>query len=49
MPRTVKLILYLALSSLGGCAFHSHYAGWESRDIKALSPADIEGYVLDKG
>lgn len=49
MTRNVKLFLYLALSVLGGCAFHSNYAGWESREIKALSPADIEGLRAGQG
>ncbi|MBL8345315.1 MAG: periplasmic heavy metal sensor, partial [Rubrivivax sp.] len=49
MSRTATIILGLALSSLSGCAGHSHYAGWESRDIKALSAADIEGLRAGRG
>jgi len=49
MSRTATVILCLSLSSLGGCAGHSHYAGWESRDIKALSSADIEGLRAGRG
>lgn len=49
MFRTATLTLCLALGSLVGCAGHSHYAGWESRDIKALSPGDIEGLRAGRG
>jgi Spy/CpxP family protein refolding chaperone len=49
MPRTATLILLLTLGGLGGCAGHSHYAGWESRDIKALPAADIEGLRAGRG
>jgi Spy/CpxP family protein refolding chaperone len=49
MSRTATLILCLGLSGLGGCAGHSHYAGWESREVKALSPADIESLRAGHG
>ena len=49
MSRTATLALCLSLSSLVGCAGHSHYAGWESREIKALSAADIEGLRAGRG
>jgi Spy/CpxP family protein refolding chaperone len=39
----------LALSTFGGCASHSHYSGLESRDIKTLSAADIEGFRSGRG
>jgi Spy/CpxP family protein refolding chaperone len=41
--------LALAASLLSGCASHSHYAGMESRDIKALSASDIEGLRSGRG
>lgn len=44
-----QLSLALCLSALSGCASHSHYAGLESRDIKALSAADIEGFRSGRG
>ncbi len=49
MFRTSTLILTLALSSLAGCAGHSHYAGWQTRDIKSLSSEDIEGLRAGRG
>jgi Spy/CpxP family protein refolding chaperone len=38
-----------ALTLLAGCASHSHYAGWEKREIKALSEADIAGLRAGRG
>lgn len=49
MFRTVTLSLCLALGGLAGCAGHAHYAGWQSRDIKSLSAADIEGLRSGRG
>jgi Spy/CpxP family protein refolding chaperone len=49
MTTTAKLILCLALVTLAGCAGHSHYAGWESRDIKALSATDVDGLRAGRG
>lgn len=49
MFRTRLLTLSLALSSLVGCAGHSHYAGWESREIKSLSAVDMEGLRAGRG
>lgn len=49
MRNITTLALFLALASLGGCAGHSHYAGMESRDIKALSAPDIEGFRAGRG
>lgn len=44
-----KQLLAAAVALTTGCASHSHYAGLESRDIKALSPADIEGLKAGRG
>ena len=41
--------LALVVSMLHGCATHSHYAGMEAREIKALSSADIEGIRAGRG
>lgn len=49
MLRTTALILSLALGTLVGCAGHSHYGGWQSRDIKSLSSDDIEGLRAGRG
>jgi len=49
MSRARTLTLWLALGGLAGCAGHAHYAGWESRDIKALSPSDVEGLRAGRG
>lgn len=49
MRRITALALCLVLSSLAGCAGHSHYAGMQSRDIKALSAADIDGLRAGRG
>jgi Spy/CpxP family protein refolding chaperone len=49
MRLNTKLVLCFVLASLGGCAGHSHYAGMESRDIKALSPSDLEGLRAGRG
>lgn len=49
-PRArVALAALIALTGLAGCAAHSHYAGMEAREIKALSPSDIEGYRAGRG
>lgn len=45
-PLALALVLIL---SLGGCAGHSHYAGLESREIKALSADDIAGLRAGQG
>lgn len=47
MIRATAPLLCMAL--LAGCAGHSHYAGLESRDIKALSTEDIEGLKSGRG
>lgn len=39
----------MAAVLLVGCAGHSHYAGMESREIKALAPADIDGLKAGRG
>jgi Spy/CpxP family protein refolding chaperone len=49
MPRFTPLIACLAVAALGGCAGHSHYSGWQSRDIKALSTEDLEGLRVGRG
>lgn len=49
MNRIAKLTACLVALSLAGCASHSHYSGLESRDIKALSPADIDGLRAGRG
>jgi len=49
MKRIANLTVCLVALSLLGCAGHSHYSGWESRDIKALSPTDIDGYRTGRG
>lgn len=43
------LIVTLIASALAGCASLSHYAGMKSRDIKALSPKDVEGLMAGRG
>lgn len=47
MIRATAPLLCMAL--LAGCVGHSHYAGLESRDIKALSTEDIEGLKSGRG
>lgn len=42
MRRRFYLLPIVCLA-LSACAGHSHYAGLESRDIKALSADDIAG------
>lgn len=49
MHPITSLGLALAVLALSGCATHSHYAGMESRDIKALSAADIDGIRKGRG
>jgi Spy/CpxP family protein refolding chaperone len=49
MSRFTPLIACLAVAALTGCAGHSHYSGWQSRDIKALSAADLEGLRAGRG
>ena len=49
MRRHTALALFLLVGSLAGCAGHSHYAGMQSRDIKALSAADIDGFRAGRG
>jgi Spy/CpxP family protein refolding chaperone len=49
MSRFKPLIACLAVAALTGCAGHSHYSGWQSRDIKALSAADLEGLRAGRG
>ncbi len=39
----------VAMATLGGCATHSHYAGMETRSIKALSESDVEGFRAGRG
>jgi len=41
--------LAVALITLAGCAGHSPYGGMQSREIKALSAADIEGLRQGRG
>lgn len=45
----IPVALCLALVSLVGCSGHSHYAGWQAREIKALSPADIDSLRAGRG
>jgi Spy/CpxP family protein refolding chaperone len=49
MRHIPTFALWLLLASLGACADHSHYAGMESREIKALAPSDIEGLRAGRG
>jgi Spy/CpxP family protein refolding chaperone len=42
-------ILSLCALLLSGCAAHSHYAGLETRDIKALSASEVEGFRSGRG
>jgi Spy/CpxP family protein refolding chaperone len=50
MGRTLKAWLTgMAAAVLAGCAGQSHYAGMESREIKALAPADIDGLRAGRG
>ena len=49
MNRVRTLALCVLFSTLAGCAGHSHYVGMESRDIKALSAADLEGLRAGRG
>jgi Spy/CpxP family protein refolding chaperone len=49
MNRVGTLALCLLLCNLAGCASHSHYVGMESRDIKALSAAEVEGLRAGRG
>jgi Spy/CpxP family protein refolding chaperone len=49
MRHLSTLLISLSLTSLVGCAGHSHYAGMESRDIKALSASDLEGLRAGRG
>ena len=49
MNRVRTLALCVLFSTLAGCAGHSHYVGMESRDIKALSAADVEGLRAGRG
>jgi hypothetical protein len=48
-PALKRSLAVLALWSLGGCAGHAHYAGMQSRDIKALSADDIAGLRAGQG
>lgn len=50
-PLSITFAIAFALSALGGCAggHHAHYAGMETREIKSLSAADIEGYRAGRG
>lgn len=41
--------IVLAVAVLAGCAGHAHYGGLQSRDIKALSEADIAGLRAGRG
>jgi Spy/CpxP family protein refolding chaperone len=47
-PRSLTPLVLVA-AVLGGCASHAHYSGLESRDVKALSEADIEGIRAGRG
>ena len=48
---SIPFAIALALPALVGCAggHHAHYAGLESREIKSLSAADLEGYRAGRG
>jgi hypothetical protein len=48
MNRTLALLALCTLT-LTGCAGHSHYAGLQAREIKALSAEDISGLKAGKG
>ena len=47
---TPRIALVLLTVTLAGCAgHHAHYAGLQSREIKALSTSDIEGLQAGRG
>lgn len=43
------LLMFMSVALLPACASHAPYAGWQSREIKALSADDIEGLKSGKG
>jgi Spy/CpxP family protein refolding chaperone len=49
MSHSIHYSVCLALFALSGCAGHSHYAGMQSREIKALSADDIAGLRAGRG
>jgi len=49
MRPSLRCAFALATAALAGCAGHGHYGGLESRDIKALSEADVAGLRAGRG
>ncbi|WP_418318923.1 Spy/CpxP family protein refolding chaperone [Piscinibacter sakaiensis] len=49
MRLFISLTAALFVTLLAGCAGHSHYAGLEGREIKALSAQEIDGLRQGRG
>ena len=49
MRNKLIILCVFAAASLVGCAGHSHYAGLQTREIKALSAEDIAGLRAGQG
>ena len=49
MRISLLLCSIILMPVLSGCAGHAHYAGMQTREIKALSAEDIEGLKAGQG
>lgn len=49
MTTSVSYLLFVLLFPVVSVGQHSPYAGQESREIKALSPAEMQGYLSGSG
>ena len=43
------ITIIMSMTVLAGCAGHAHYSGLQTREIKALSEADIAGLKAGRG